>query len=125
MDDITLSVANALIEARKAAHLTQQAVADRAGTAQALIARNESGSINVTLNTLSRHAAALGCAVRITLVPLEKQDAVVDAYKRDVDRTLLRDNLRKTVSERIRTLGEWQQNSRELQRAMREARQRR
>ena len=28
-------------------------------------------------------------------------DPVIEAYKRDVDRTLLRENLRKTVDERI------------------------
>ncbi|MEO7083831.1 MAG: hypothetical protein ABI442_20285 [Gemmatimonadaceae bacterium] len=31
-------------------------------------------------------------------------DAVVEAYKRDIDRTLLRENLRKTVEERVRAL---------------------
>jgi hypothetical protein len=31
-------------------------------------------------------------------------DAVIEAYKRDIDRTLLRENLRKTPEERVRAL---------------------
>ena len=31
-------------------------------------------------------------------------DPVVEAYKRDIDRTLLRQNLRRTVEERVRNL---------------------
>lgn len=34
--------------------------------------------------------------------PLEYQDPVVEFYKKDVDRTLLRENLKLTVDERFR-----------------------
>ena len=37
------------------------------------------------------------------LEPLEP-DPVIEAYKRDVDRTLLRENLKRTVEERIEAL---------------------
>lgn len=36
-----------------------------------------------------------------------RHDPVVDAYKRDVDRTLLRENLQLTPEERIRKLAEF------------------
>ena len=36
--------------------------------------------------------------------PSESVDPVVEAYKRDVDRTLLRANLRKSVQERVESL---------------------
>jgi hypothetical protein len=39
--------------------------------------------------------------LRLSLVPAGASDPVVEAYKRDVDRTLLRENLRKTVEERL------------------------
>lgn len=33
-----------------------------------------------------------------------ERDPVIEAYKRDVDRTLLRQNLRKSAEERVRSL---------------------
>jgi hypothetical protein len=48
-------------------------------------------------------------------------DPVVARYKQDVDRSLLRENLRRSVEERIRSLAEWQENSRELETATRRA----
>lgn len=48
-------------------------------------------------------------------------DPVVDAYKRDVDRTLLRENLRKTPEERVRALMELQRLAEEARRAGRDA----
>lgn len=47
-------------------------------------------------------------------------DPLVEAYKRDVDRTLLRENLRKTPEERVRTLMELQRLADEARRAGRE-----
>ena len=44
-------------------------------------------------------------------------DPVVDAYKRHVDRTLLRQNLRRTVTERIRNLMALQRLAEEARRA--------
>ena len=49
-------------------------------------------------------------------------DPVVEAYKKDVDRTLLRENLRRTPDERLRALVDLQRFADELRRAGREAR---
>jgi transcriptional regulator with XRE-family HTH domain len=111
-------------EARRQAGLTQQELAERAGLSQPAIAKLERGATNPTLGTLSRCAEAAGFDLRLELVPRAAPDAVVERYKRDVDRTLLRDNLRKSVDERLRTLEDWQAAGQELQRAVREARDR-
>jgi hypothetical protein len=44
-------------------------------------------------------------------------DPVIEAYKKDVDRTLLRANLARTVEERIENLGRLQRFVEELRRA--------
>ncbi|MBI4591768.1 MAG: hypothetical protein HY725_23335 [Candidatus Rokubacteria bacterium] len=49
-------------------------------------------------------------------------DPVIDAYKRDIDRTLLRENLKLTVEERFLKLMELQRFATELRRAGRQAR---
>jgi hypothetical protein len=53
-----------------------------------------------------------------------RADAVLDAYKKDVDRTLIRENLRRTPSERLRKLEELYEFWLELRRAGGEARAR-
>ena len=57
-----------------------------------------------------------------TTVPLSGLDAVIEAYKKDVDITLIRENLRLTVDQRFQQLMKLQQFAEELQRAGREAR---
>ncbi len=42
------------------------------------------------------------------------RDEVIEAYKRDIDRTLLRENLRKTPGERVQALQELQRFADEL-----------
>jgi transcriptional regulator with XRE-family HTH domain len=111
-------------EARQKAGLTQHELAQRAGMSQPAIAKLERGATNPTLATLSRCAEAAGFELRMELVPRAAPDAVVERYKRDVDRTLLRENLRKSVDERLRSLADWQTAGQELQRAVREARAR-
>ena len=49
-------------------------------------------------------------------------DPVIEAYKRDVDRTLIRENLKLTPDERLRKLIELQRFAEELGRAGRRAR---
>ena len=44
-------------------------------------------------------------------------DPVIETYKRDVDRTLLRENLRRSVEERIEALMRAQQLAEEFRRA--------
>jgi hypothetical protein len=53
--------------------------------------------------------------------PLEP-DPVIEAYKRDIDRTLLRENLKRSVEERIEALIELQNLAEELRRAGRRVR---
>ena len=48
-------------------------------------------------------------------------DPVVEAYKRDIDMTLLRENLRRSVDERVRNLMALQRLAEEARRAGREA----
>jgi hypothetical protein len=53
--------------------------------------------------------------------PVER-DAVIEEYKKHVDRTLVRANLKLTVEQRLRNLMELQRLSEELRRAGRKAR---
>ena len=46
-----------------------------------------------------------------------ESDPVIEAYKRDVDRTLIRENLRLSVEERFEQLMRLQQFAEELRRA--------
>lgn len=48
-------------------------------------------------------------------------DPVVEAYKRHIDRTLLRENLRRSVDERVRNLMALQRLAEEARRAGRKA----
>ena len=56
-------------------------------------------------------------------LPLEP-DPVIEAYKKDIDRTLVRQNLKLTVEERFREAMALARFASELQRAGREARAR-
>jgi transcriptional regulator with XRE-family HTH domain len=111
-------------EMRQHAQLTQRELAERAGTSQSAIAKLEQGESNPTIDTIERWARAAGFAVQCTLVPLPVVDPVVERYKRDVDRSLLRENLRKSVHERLQSLGEWQSDLHTLQYAVTRARAR-
>lgn len=51
-------------------------------------------------------------------------DPVIEAYRKDIDRGLIRENLRLTVDQRFRQLMELQRFAEELQNAGRKARQR-
>ena len=64
------SLAAALIEARARAGLTQQQLADRMHTTQAVIARLESGRAKPSTRTLERLAAATGMRLRISFEPM-------------------------------------------------------
>ncbi len=55
---------------------------------------------------------------------LLQPDPVIEAYKKDLDRTLLRENLRLTPEERLRNLMELQRLAEEARRAGRELRRR-
>ena len=51
-----------------------------------------------------------------------KSDPVIEAYKKDVDRTLIRENLKLSVEQRFRNLMALQRFAEELRRAGRAAR---
>jgi transcriptional regulator with XRE-family HTH domain len=104
--------------AREQAGLTQGELARRAGTSQSAIARLERGQVSPSLATVQRLANAAGFDVRVSLVPRTDTDPVVQAYKRDVDRTLIRENLRKTVDRRLRDIEAFRRDADELRRAI-------
>jgi transcriptional regulator with XRE-family HTH domain len=111
--------------ARRQAGLTQQALAGRAGMPQSVIARIESGRANPTIRTVQRLLDATGFGVKLHLVSKPLPDPVVQRYKQDVDRTLLRENLKKTPDQRIREMIALLEFGEEAGRAVRRAKRRR
>ena len=100
-----MKAVNVLREARARAGLTQRDLARRAHTAQSVVARIERGQTSPSVATLSRLLAATGFGLDVELVPQSAAaDPLIEAYKRDIDRSLLRRNLEKTVDERVRSL---------------------
>ena len=63
------ALASTLIDARAKAGLTQQELATRMHTTQAVIARLGSGRVKPSTRTLERFAAATGTRLRISLEP--------------------------------------------------------
>jgi transcriptional regulator with XRE-family HTH domain len=101
--------------ARERAGFTQSELARRAGTAQSAIARIEQGHTQPSLDTARRIVAAAGFNLGISLTPREEpRDRVVDAYKGGIDRTLLRENLAKTVDRRLRDMEAFRKSAAEL-----------
>lgn len=84
-----------LSHARRRAGLTQRELGRRADMPQPAIARIERGHVSPTLATLERLLRATGHVVE--LAPLEGMG---------VDRSLIRDALRKTAEERVASAGE-------------------
>lgn len=68
------ALANALIEARSRADMTQEEVAQAMGTSQAAIARMEGGRAMPSTRTLKKFAEATGTRLRISFLP-EKAEA--------------------------------------------------
>lgn len=116
-----MDISLVLSQLRARGDLTQRDLARRAGTSQPAIARLEHGRASPTVATLQRLARAAGFELRVELVPTAPVDPVIEAYKRDVDRTLLRENLKKTVHERLQSLANQQDFVREVRRATRKA----
>ena len=106
-----------VLEARTRAGLTQRELALRAGTAQSVVARVERGQTNPTLETLARLITAAGFTIDMALVPITSADPLIEAFKRDIDRSLLRRNLEKTANERVRSLQALVRLSHEARRA--------
>ena len=66
--DAEYSVLEAMIGARVAAGLTQEALADRMGTTQSAVARLEGGRVSPTVETLRKYAKAVGKRLRVEMV---------------------------------------------------------
>ena len=66
-------VIRAVIDARKAAGLTQKELAQRTGISQADISRLEQGEKNTSIRTLSRLAAAMHMQLSIEFKPIEEE----------------------------------------------------
>jgi len=64
---MTNDPASFLSEARRRAGLSQRALAERAGTAQSVVARIEAGTVSPGWSTLTRLLAAAGCELRAHL----------------------------------------------------------
>lgn len=92
-----------LREARARAGLSQRDLAARARTTQSVVGRIEAGLGNPNVATIERLLAAAGFELHAELRPLAF-DPVVAAYKADIDRTLLRENLKTTPEQRVRAL---------------------
>ena len=103
--------------AREAADLSQRDLAARAGTTQSVVGRIEAGIGSPRVETMERLLQAAGFRAQVVLEPLVVEDPVVAAYKRDIDRTLVRENLAKTAEERVRALQALQHLATEAQRA--------
>ena len=70
--ELEYEVASQMIKARTRAGLTQDAVAERMGTTKSAVSRLESaGKHAPSLATLKRYANAVGCELRVKLVPLK------------------------------------------------------
>lgn len=67
--DVTRAGARAIAQARKAAGLSQAELAERAGTAQAVVSRIERGAVSPSLDTFGRLARGLGMRVVVVLEP--------------------------------------------------------
>ncbi len=63
-----LTIAQAMIDARKESGLTQKQLSERTGIAQSDISKLERGNANPSLRTLQRLAAGMGVNVRIEFV---------------------------------------------------------
>lgn len=125
MTAISVVGARLVREARNLAGLSQRDLAVRARTAQSVVARIEGGQVSPSIETLSRLLAAAGFSFQAKISPQPATDPVVEVYKRDVDRTLLLENLKRSTEDRIRTLAAHSAFANEARRAGRAARSRR
>ena len=66
------ALVSSVIEARTRAKLTQEQLAKKMGTTQAVVARLESGRAMPSTRTLERFAKATGTKLRITFEPVKQ-----------------------------------------------------
>lgn len=109
-------------EARTLADLSQRELAERAVTTQSVVGRIEAGLTTPRVDTVERLLQAAGYRLVLDLRPIAPDDPIVAAYKADIDRTLLRENLQRTPEERVRALQSHHRLAAEARRAGEEAR---
>lgn len=63
---------NAILDARKAANITQKQLAEKTGIAQSDISKIENGNANPSLKTIERIASGMGMTVRVEFVPAKQ-----------------------------------------------------
>ena len=61
---------NAILDARKAANITQKQLAEMTGIAQSDISKIENGNANPSLKTIERIASGMGMTVRVEFVTM-------------------------------------------------------
>ena len=93
-----------LRDARARAGLSQRALAQRARTSQSIVGRIEAGLVSPSFESMAKLLAAAGFELHGELTPIAPADPLIAAYKRDIDRTLLRENLSRTPEQRVRAL---------------------
>lgn len=72
--EVEYALANEMLAARTRAGLTQEAVASLMGTTKSAISRLEStGKHTPSVASLKRYAEAVGCTLKIELVPTERK----------------------------------------------------
>ncbi len=62
------AIANALIQARSEAGMTQKDVAEKLGVSQPAVARMESGK-NISIKAIARYAKAVGRPINLSILP--------------------------------------------------------
>ena len=63
------AIANALIQARSEAGMTQKDVAEKLGVSQPAVARMESGK-NISIKAIARYAEAVGRPINLSILPV-------------------------------------------------------
>ena len=63
------AIANALIQARSEAGMTQKDVAEKLGVSQPAVARMESGK-NISIKAIARYAKAMGRPINLSILPV-------------------------------------------------------
>ena len=71
LGDLFAGARRELAASRREQGLSQTVVAARMGSSQSVVARLESGAIDVRLSTLERYAAAVGRLVDLRVRPLD------------------------------------------------------
>lgn len=121
-----LRLMRTIVETIERRGLKQREAAELFGTTQPRVSDIVRGKVEeVSLDSLVNMLAAAGIDASLSERPgprPHRADPVVEAYKKDIDRTLIREALRRTPTERVQALEELRALSREAARAGRRQR---